>query len=146
MMTFTTLRHQQQVRRLRQLAHVALTQYAIAPTTIALVQYRHNAIFRVTTGRGEQFVLRIHAVTDFTGTAPTYSVPEIESEIRWLTALRHDTDLLVPEPVPTNTGMWVPTVAVDIVPEARACVLFRWVPGRFVEPLHNQQRIRGWGR
>ena len=131
MSTFTTLRRQQQVQRLRRLAHVALAHYAITPTTITLVQYRNNAVFRVTTPSGEQFALRIHAATNFTGTAPTYSVPEIESEVRWLTALRHDTDLLVPEPVPTRTGAWVPTVAVDAVPEARACVLFRWVPGRF---------------
>jgi Ser/Thr protein kinase RdoA (MazF antagonist) len=131
MNTFTTLRRQQQVQRLRQLAKVALTHYPIAPMTITLVQYRNNAVFRVTTSSGEQFVLRIHAATNFTGTAPTYSVAEIESEVRWLTALHSNTDLLVPEPVPTHTGAWVPTVAVDAVPEARACVLFRWLPGRF---------------
>lgn len=131
MSTFTTLRRQQQVQRLRRLAHVALAHYAIAPTTLTLVQYRNNAVFHVTAPSGEQFALRIHAATNFTGTAPTYSVPEIESEVRWLMALRHDTDLLVPEPVPTQTGAWVPTVGVDVVPEARACVLFRWLPGRF---------------
>ena len=45
-------------------------------------------------------------------------------------ALRRDTDLVVPEPVPTREGMVIQTVETTGVPEARHCVLFRWLEGR----------------
>jgi Ser/Thr protein kinase RdoA (MazF antagonist) len=50
----------------------------------------------------------------------------------WLTALRKDTDLVVPQPVPTLNGDLATVVSVEGVPEPRICVLLRWITGRFV--------------
>jgi len=48
----------------------------------------------------------------------------------WLSALRRETELAVPEPMPTLDGELFTLVASDAVPEPRVCVLFRWLPGR----------------
>jgi len=51
----------------------------------------------------------------------------------WLAALRRETDLVVPQPVPTRTRDLVTVVADPAVPEPRTCVLCHWVDGRFVD-------------
>jgi Ser/Thr protein kinase RdoA (MazF antagonist) len=61
------------------------------------------------------------------------SLAMARSEATWLAALRRDTDLVVPGPVPTREGELVCVVADGGVPEPRVCVLFRWVEGRFVD-------------
>jgi Ser/Thr protein kinase RdoA (MazF antagonist) len=64
----------------------------------------------------------------------------IESELAWLVALRRDTGLSVPEPVPTRAGTLLTTTGVPEVPEPRLCVLFKQVEGRFFDaglrPMH----------
>ena len=56
---------------------------------------------------------------------------QVLSELRWLAALRRDTELGVPEPVPTRSGDLLAIAATPGVPEPRVCALFRWMPGRF---------------
>jgi Ser/Thr protein kinase RdoA (MazF antagonist) len=60
-------------------------------------------------------------------------VAMIRSEMAWLAALRRDTDLVVPEPVPARDGDLLAVVEADGVPDKRACVLYRWVDGRFLD-------------
>ena len=61
----------------------------------------------------------------------------------WLAALQRETDLMVPEPVPTRDGNLLTVTGVEGVPEPRICVLFRWIAGRFVDarltPSHLEQ-------
>jgi len=82
-----------------------------------------NCIFRIDTEKGGKYILRI---TDPLG---AHSVEEIRSEVMWLTALKQDTALGVPQPLPTRKGEMVITVEIDSVPEPRHCALFGWVPG-----------------
>ncbi|MTD14431.1 phosphotransferase [Nakamurella sp. YIM 132087] len=70
--------------------------------------------------------LRIHR-------PPLRTEAAVEGELRWLEALRRDTDVLVPEPVRTGAGRLLTTATAEGVPESRICVLFRWVDGDFRE-------------
>ncbi len=112
-----------QRRRLRRLIDAVLPHYDIHDAKITLLQYENNAVYRIVTCSGEQFVLRISATEG-------YTVAEQLSEIQWLIALRHGAALLVPEPVQTVDGEFLITVEAIGVPEPRPCVLFRWIPGK----------------
>jgi Ser/Thr protein kinase RdoA (MazF antagonist) len=61
----------------------------------------------------------------------------------WLAALNRDTGLAVPQPVPAKNGALLTHAAVAGVPEPRVCVLFRWLPGRFLDrrlaPAHLER-------
>lgn len=122
---FADLSHRAQVARLRGLADQALRAYPLpGPVRFTLQLHLANTTFRVTDGSGAQYVLRV--------AQPNYRTEaQLRSEAIWLAALRRETDLGVPEPVATASGDWLTVVAADGVPEARACLLFRWVEGRF---------------
>lgn len=127
MQLFETLTYSGQRRRLRHLVDMVLPHYDINihDGKVTLLQYEDNAVYRITTYSGEQYVLRVSA-------AEGYTVDEHLSEMQWLIALRNETGLLVPEPVQTVDGEFLITVEITGVPEPRHCVLFRWVAG---EPL-----------
>lgn len=122
MKPFHDLTNQGQTRRLRHLALAALDHYDPKPIQVSLLTVETNILFDVRTA-ADRYVLRLSAPNART-------IGEIRSELAWLVALRRDTDLVVPEPVPARDGERVVTVEARGVPEARHCVLFRWVPGR----------------
>ena len=118
-----------QVVRLRKLALRALERYGVEAGRVTLIAHMNNATFRVE-GRGggraagDRYVLRV--------SRPGFQdAIAIEAELAWLQALRQDEDLIVPEPVRTLDGSLVVSAAQDGVPQARDCVLFRWIRGRF---------------
>jgi Ser/Thr protein kinase RdoA (MazF antagonist) len=53
-----------------------------------------------------------------------------ETEQCWLTALRHDTTLSVPEPVQALDGTFIQKVGTSQLPEGRIVTLLRWIPGQ----------------
>jgi Ser/Thr protein kinase RdoA (MazF antagonist) len=108
------------------LATAALTGYDVEPVRIVPLRRGFNTTFRVDTAGGDRLVLRVQRRG---GPDPVM----VRSEMAWLAALRRDTPLGVPEPVPTRDGDLQTTVAADGVPESRSCVLYRWVDGRFVD-------------
>ena len=120
---FEALTHRGQTRRLRHLALAALRDYPIRVARLELLQYEDNAVYRVATGAGEQFILRV-------GAADGHSVPEQQAELLWLHALGRDTDLAVPIPIPTARGEPLTLAEAPGVPGPRPCVLFRRVPGQ----------------
>lgn len=119
---FEALPYQEQLRRLQHLREEVLSRYHLHEAQSVLLQYEDNAVYHIITHSGEQFVLRVSA-------AEGQNVAEQRSEMQWLTTLRQETNLLVPEPVPNVDSAFVTTVAVMEVPEPRHCVLLRWVPG-----------------
>lgn len=159
---FDQLSHAEQVRRLGALARVALTSYGLEQARIVPLLHGLNAVFRVegeplgtdrmhTVGAERagarrtmhpqqgRFVLRVHGPENA-------NVAEIRSELLWLRALRRETPLVVPQPVPSLAGDLVCQVEVPGVPQPRLCVLLQWVDGRFlynVEP--SLQRLRRVG-
>jgi Ser/Thr protein kinase RdoA (MazF antagonist) len=136
MKPFETLTSRDQLRRLRQLAVKALQAYEITEPHLTPLRHEDNTTFRIDTTTGERYVLRIHRPSRKT-------VAEVRSEMIWLAALRQETNLVVPQPVPTREGDLVTVMSVEGVPEPRMCVLLRWIPGRFVDggltPAHLER-------
>jgi Ser/Thr protein kinase RdoA (MazF antagonist) len=132
---WSQLTHAGQARRLRRLAIEALRQFGVLPDRLILLTHWNNATFRVWCG-AEQYVLRI-------GRAGFQDAAAVQAEVAWLRAIRQDTALCVPEPVPARTGAFVLTVACRGVPVARPCVLFRWLDGQFrrarLRPAHYRR-------
>jgi len=63
----------------------------------------------------------------------------------WLAAISRDTDLVVPRPVPTRSRELLTVVADPAVPEPRACALYHWVDGRFVDERLSVPQLRRLG-
>lgn len=120
---FEQLHRRAQIGLLRQLAGVALAAYDLPPSRLALLSNFSNTTFRVDSATGQRYVLRIHR----TGT-PT--VETVGAELAWLAALRRDTLLEVPAPVPTRAGPLLTLASTPGVPWPHICVLFRWMPGQ----------------
>ncbi|MEO5952056.1 MAG: phosphotransferase, partial [Chloroflexia bacterium] len=120
----------------KRLAAAALAEYDLPGARLTPLVHAFNTTFQVTDTDGNLYALRI--------TRPGKStVAEVQSELAWLVALRRDTDLVVPNPVPTRAGALLTVAGASAVPEPRICALFRWVPGRFVRdrlmPRHLEQ-------
>src|SRR5436305_10436151 len=103
MRSFAELTCGGQVRRMKQLAETALTAYDLGDVHLTPLAHFFNTTFRVDTcppsedARGKRYVIRIHR-------PGTQNALVIQSELLWLQALRRDTGLVVPVPVPTRTG------------------------------------------
>src|SRR5436309_679082 len=96
---FETLSHRGQIPRLRRVAESALACYGLAGAPVRLLTHRSNTLFSV----GRDYVLRINR-------PDPPPVARLRGELIWLDALRHDTDLIVPEPVATRDGEWLVSV------------------------------------
>lgn len=123
-----------------ELARVALEAYPLGPVArpkgartgrelvsglrVRLQAHRFNTTFRVLAPGGEQYLLRIPRASQI-------SMEAAHSELLWLAALRKETPLLVPEPVPNRDGSLLTVSTCPDVPQPRCCVLFRWIEGRF---------------
>lgn len=122
---FASLSRRGQVGRLRRIGQEALASFGLVGAPLRLLGYEHNTTFRVDAHDGP-FLLRINR--------PHMHTPEtVASEMAWLGALRRDTDLGVPEPVVAHDGSSVVVASHPGVPEPHACVLLRWIDGRFVD-------------
>ncbi|MFN2286489.1 MAG: phosphotransferase enzyme family protein [Anaerolineae bacterium] len=138
------------IRRMRRLAEAALTAFGIAEARFKLLRQAGNTLFRVYTPvlgdktAGElfepgQYMLRVHE--------PGYQEPEaIELELAWLSAMRQDADLPVPEPVPTLDGHLLLPVSMPGIPQTRNCSLLRWVKGYSVHHRCQPYHLRAQGR
>ncbi|HYP40466.1 MAG TPA: phosphotransferase [Chloroflexia bacterium] len=149
---FEQLHRRTQIRRLRRLAEVALAAYDLPPVSMTLLAHLFNTTFRVDTATGQRYVLRIHR-------AGTPTLESVGAELDWLAALRRDTTLEVPAPVPTRAGPLLILAATPGVPQPHICVLFHWLPGRLLRhgltPRHMertgelmarlQNHARQWG-
>ncbi|HEX7269472.1 MAG TPA: phosphotransferase [Streptosporangiaceae bacterium] len=126
------LSSRQQVARMRHLAVRALGAYPLADPELRLIAHGENTTFRVdaTThdGRRDRFLLRVHRPARHGRHVD--SAAAIRSELDWLTALRADTDLSVPEPFRTIDGNLTTAAASEDVPEPRVCSALRWMDGR----------------
>jgi Ser/Thr protein kinase RdoA (MazF antagonist) len=123
-------------QRLRTLAEGVLACYDLQGASLTLVSDTANAVFHVAvpsgrpqrlletggTGDGAAYALRLRPP----GWHRTQAIAE---ELQWLLALRRDTDLVVPEPVPACDGTLIQEISDTDTPGPWQGVLFRWVPG-----------------
>ena len=151
MKPFDELTRLGRIRRMRQLASAALTEYGVSNAQLHLVRQAGNTVFRVwtsdlpnTEASGDlfqegQYMLRVHE--------PGYQETEaLELELAWLAAMRREEDLPVPEPVATRDGRWLLAVNESTIPGTRNCSLLRWVKGRSVENCFGLHHFRAQGR
>ncbi|QDZ09989.1 phosphotransferase enzyme family protein [Devosia ginsengisoli] len=90
-----------------------------------LINHSENHTFQLDTPARGSFTLRIHR-------AGYQSRGSIESELAWLKALRQDTSLPIPEPVPGRDGQMLQRFGTD--DGERLAVLFRHIPGSEPQP------------
>jgi len=124
MKPYSALTVRGQARRLRQLAHNALTHYELDVARLRLVTNDMNGIFRIDTRDGQKYILRV--------TLPEggHDHDHVAAEMDWLAALARDTTLSVPRPLPARDGSLVIEAGAGGVPEARLCEVFSWVDGK----------------
>ncbi|MER3442585.1 MAG: hypothetical protein C4333_00045 [Meiothermus sp.] len=119
---FAQLSHRAQVLRLRWLARAALEHYDLEVRRLALLRHSYNTIFRVWAADGQRYVLRVNL-------PGVRRLEQIRAEMAWLAALRRNTGLQVPRPMPNRSGELVTTAHAPGVPEPRHCALFGWLSG-----------------
>ncbi|UCG63154.1 MAG: phosphotransferase [Candidatus Zixiibacteriota bacterium] len=147
MKAFQEITHLGRLRRFRKLAHQALKAYRLSDADVTFLTYEGNVMYRVdSTSRTRsddlyypgRYLLRIHM--DYHSTAA------IESELKWLSAMRRDADLPVPEPILSADGKPVIELLLPGTDDARRkCSILRWVDGRFVSRRLGQRHVLAWG-
>jgi Ser/Thr protein kinase RdoA (MazF antagonist) len=121
---FASLSRRGQLGRLRRVGRTALASYGLEDARLTLQRHEQNTTFRVDTRDG-RYLLRINRPR-------VHSPDTIGSELAWLSALRRDTELGVPEPVAARNGSFVVLASDPGVPEPHVCVLLHWLDGRFI--------------
>ncbi|MBN1211961.1 MAG: phosphotransferase [candidate division Zixibacteria bacterium] len=139
------------IQRLRRLAGKALNAFGFKDVRFELITIAGNVLFRVyelTPCRTEdenspfkpgQYLLRIHDRREQDTNA-------IQLEMEWLSAIRQDTGLAVPEPIRSLDGNLRVRVSTPEIQEKRDCTLLRWLNGRRltknIKPRHFQAQGR----
>ena len=140
------LSNRQQIARLRRLAVQALGAYPLVAPELRFVAHGENTTFRVDAmlaGGPDRFLLRVHRPARHGRRLD--SAAAVGSELDWLTALRADTGLSVPEPFRTTSGKLTTAAASPDVPEPRVCSLLRWMDGRVHSSVPRLVHLRRLG-
>ncbi len=164
MKPFENLTYLSRIYRFRQLARAALQAYGLHDARFELLMDAGNTLFRVYAspsgpvgappqGRPPappaaraselfedgQYLLRIHQ--------PDYQTAEaIQLELAWLSMLRRDGDLPVPEPLPALDGRLLAQICSPGIPGPRNCSLLRWVKGRRLADGAQPRHYRAQGQ
>ncbi|MEE4195907.1 MAG: phosphotransferase [Anaerolineae bacterium] len=137
------------IRRMRKLAQSALAQYELPDFDLRFLRQAGNTIYRVIEKNPEtrspdspylpgNYSLRIHQ--------PGYqSLEAIQLEYAWLSAMSHEANLPVPQPVATKKGELVATYRMDGIPGERNISLLRWVKGRLITRSIKPEHFKAQG-
>jgi Ser/Thr protein kinase RdoA (MazF antagonist) len=112
---------EQQAARIESLAQRAVGEWGIDNADLALLKYRENAVYAVTTDTGERYALRVHRHNYHTD-------DELVSELTWMKAL-NTSGIHTPAVVPALDNSLFKVVQSDSVPEPRQCDLLSWIDG-----------------
>ncbi len=124
------LRLADETHPLRKLAKAALGQYSLQGARLEFLRgNRRQQLFRVTSLARGEFVLRMYRPPKSRQDMPFDSEEALSSQLLWLSALRQDMNLSVPEPIPALDGSFINRVSVEGVQQSRNCVLLSWMPG-----------------
>jgi Ser/Thr protein kinase RdoA (MazF antagonist) len=132
-----------------EIAQAVLAYYNLPNAQLTFLGQSQNTTFRVETPRGETFLLRLHsgveAISD--GSQDVWREPSvIQSELLWLNAIAHDTELTVPQPVQNRWGEWVTSFSSEEFVASISCSLLRWVEGKHLESEPTTQQVRQLGK
>ncbi len=138
MKPFTALTNPGKLRRLRELAKLALTHYDLDRPQIAFHCFETNLLFRVTTHSGEHFMLRL--------AYPGWrTLEDLQAEAIWLQAIHQDTDIRAPRILPTRSGEFVLPVSLPSIPSPWNVSLMTWAPGRLLGHYLNEHNLEKMG-
>ncbi|MBW4566355.1 MAG: phosphotransferase [Mojavia pulchra JT2-VF2] len=121
------------------IAETALERYNLAQMQLKFLGHSGSVTYFLETQTGK-FLLRIHfsisrKQDDIWGISEL-----IESELMWLNALSHSTEIVVQQPVKNLEDRWVTQVLVDETEEVFYCSLLHWIDGDIINtPLSLQQ-------
>ena len=99
-------------RRAIRLAEIAVGRYGLRDARLHLLRQGFKQVFRVTSPTGGEFALRAYSPPhaephpdERAGTGAHLRSPRtIRAQLDWLSSLHNETDLPVPEPIPTPDG------------------------------------------
>jgi Ser/Thr protein kinase RdoA (MazF antagonist) len=137
---------------LTHVAEWALSRYGLGEARPVLLDDSTNMLFRILplgqqyhadgheaeTADNAGFVLRIHAIGQ-------HSTQAIHEELQWLLAIRRETALIVPVPVPARDGSLIQEIPAPGESTPRQCVLFHLVPGDFRNDTLTPNDLQGVG-
>lgn len=132
-----------------EIAQAILTYYDILNAQLTFLGQSQNTTFRVETLIGEKFLLRFHVGIEAAGDG-SHDVwrkpPVIQSELLWLDAIAHNTELTVPQPVQNCWGEWVTTFTSAEFGSSISCSLLRWVEGQHLDGEPTAKQVRQLGK
>jgi Ser/Thr protein kinase RdoA (MazF antagonist) len=129
-----------QIAILRRVAVAALEQYAVPDGRLTFIAHEENTTFRHD-GPGGRLLVRVHRPQRHG--RDVESAAAVRSELSWLSTIRADTDLAVPEPVTARDGST--TVEASAAGESRVCSVLRWIDGRILEESARPVHLRRLG-
>ena len=151
MKPFEELNARGRIRRLRKQAQAAIAAYGLSQASMKFLGYSGNTHYQIDSSRcaprepaegkywENHYILRLHQ--------PNYQTLEaIRSELLWLEAIIHDTDLVVPEPLKNAQGELVTITDVPGLPSPQYATLLRWVKGRKTPKAVQAHHYKALGR
>jgi Ser/Thr protein kinase RdoA (MazF antagonist) len=115
-------------------ANQAVRFYNLRRPAITFLGHSENITFQIhEQSTHEQFLLRLHCPCTHTFVCMRQQPDAIHSELCWLNALAHDTDISVPQPIRNSHGALVTELQLS-EDEILPCTLLCWVDG---DPFHT---------
>ncbi|MBA3471497.1 MAG: phosphotransferase [Herpetosiphonaceae bacterium] len=130
---FTELHFEDQQRLYHEAAHQMAAKHQIVPATITPLAFVNNATFQVVSAAQRRYALRIYRPHQSSASA-------IRSELRWLEALRAETELQVPHPIMPPSDDALDALLRVKLPESSDAlygVLFDWLEGATRPAAHH---------
>lgn len=132
----TEINRRQTLKQVKQAALTALQEYETDWNSIHFIQLSEHVTFRVATGEGEQFLLRIHPENK--------PREEIVSELEWMFSLKSK-GLILPEAVPSRGGAFITDTSTS-GGQRYDSTLLRWIEGERLEKgAIKEEAIRNMG-
>ena len=140
MKPFYDLTHVGQGKRLRPLAVSVLEAFNVRAVRLRQLTAATNIVFRVDADDGRRFVLHM------TSPKSAHSAAGVRSEVAWVRALHRNSDITVPEPIPTPSGNFVLPLDAPALPGDWHCTLQGWVPGMQLSARLTPENVALQGR
>ncbi len=137
MTPYDALSEDARLERLRTLARKALLVYGLEDAQLSCLRGGKRPLLKATDASGARYALRLWPADE--------STAALDRELLWLTALRRDERLRIPEPILSTSGEWKIRVAMAGIPGFRCAVLLRWVDGRFFDSQLSASRLEKVG-
>jgi len=143
MKPYPSLTRTGKIRRIRQAALLALTQYDLDVAKVHLLGWPTNMLFRVRAQENDgptcTYVLR--------ACAPGWRTDsDLHSEASWLQAQARDTDIGAPQVIASRRGETLVTVEYDGLAGPARFMLMTWVPGVILGKHLTPENLEKMGR